>query len=175
MALLFRAERKRKPMTDTFIFPATLEDDPESGETIASFRDVPATHTAAPNTATSAQGDHMIELRAAAMGALEGGVARMITDREPLPTPSVPQPGDLLVPLRLRMAAKLALHRVCRERGIGPAELARRLGCGLREAQRLLDTTHQTRIDRLADAVQRLGGPIPTLAALTAETTAHHA
>jgi antitoxin HicB len=117
----------------------------------------------------------MTELRAEAMGALEEGVARMMADRQPLPTPSAPQAGEMLVPLPLRMAAKLALHRLCREQGIGPAELARRLGCGLREAQRLLDTAHQTKIDRLADAVRRLGGPILTLGAVTGETATHHA
>jgi len=141
-------------MRDDFTFPATLEADPESGETVASFPDVPGAHTSAPTP----DGD-LTTLRAEAADCLEEAVARMLADREPLPTPSAPGPGDLLVPLPLRMAAKLALHRTCREQGIGVSELARRLDCQLREAQRLLDPKHQTKVDRLAEAVHAIGGP----------------
>ena len=134
-------------MNEEYIFPATLEHDAESGETIVEFRDVPGTATSAPVT----DGD-VGDLYAEARDCLEEGVAA--------------RPGDRMVPLPLRMAAKLALHRVCRAHGIGPSELARRLGCDLREAQRLLDTKHQSKVDRLADAVSALGGPMLTLGAV---------
>ncbi len=65
-----------------------------------------------------------------------------------------------MVALRLHMAAKFALHRVCPAHGIGPSELGRRVGCDPRQAQRLLDTKHQSKVDRLADAVSALGGPM---------------
>lgn len=143
---------------DAFVFPATLQHDPESGETIVEFRDVPGAATSAPVT----DGD-VGALHAEARDCLEEAVAARIADGDALPEASSPRPGEVTVPLPLRMAAKLALHRVCRAHGMGPSELARRLGCDLREAQRLLDTKHQSKVDRLADAVSAVGGPILVL------------
>ena len=150
-------------MSETFIFPASLEHDPESGETLVTFRDVPGTVTSAPTPS----GD-MSQLRAEAADCLEEGVAGRIHETATaaeLPTPSPPHVNDMMVPLPLRMAAKLALHHLCRARGLGPRALTRTLGCDLKEGVRLLDTKHQTKIDRLADALARLGGPTLTLGA----------
>lgn len=144
-------------MTD-FVFPARLEHDPESGETIASFPDVPGAHTSAPTP-----GGDQTELRAQAVDCLEAAVGAAIADGDPLPEPSPPRAGDLLVPLPLRMAAKLALHRICRRETIGTSELARRTGVDIKEAHRLLDPWHHSKIDRVADVLARLGGPSLTL------------
>ena len=153
-------------MIEAFIFPASLRYDPESGETVVTFRDVPGTATAAPTP----EGDLTL-LRAEAADCLEEGVAGRIhetTTAGDLPTPSPPRSADLMVPLPLRMAAKLALHRLCRARGLGPSALARSLNCDLKDAHRLLDTKHQTKIDRLAEALAHLGGPTLALVAMPA-------
>ena len=63
------------------------------------------------------------------------------------------------MPLPLRMAAKIALIRSARANRIGPRELARRMGCDSKEAQRLLDPDCASKIDRLAQAVRATGGP----------------
>jgi len=152
---------------NSFIFPAEPEYDPESGETVVSFRDVPGAHTSAPTP-----GGDRTALYAEAADCLAEAVARTIAYREPLPEPSTPGPDDLMVPLPLRMAAKLALHRECRAHGISQRDLAGRLGCHLREAERLLDTRHDSKIDRLADAVRAVGGPILTLDALMPDEAA---
>ncbi len=141
-----------------FVFPAQLEYDPESGETIASFPDVPGAHTSAPTP-----GGDQSELRAQAVDCLDAAVGAAIAEGDSLPEPSPPRPADLLVPLPLRMAAKLALHHICRRKNIGPSELARRTGLDVKEAHRLLDPWHQSKVDRVADVVARLGGPGLTL------------
>jgi antitoxin HicB len=141
-----------------FVFPARLEHDPESGETIASFPDVPGAHTSAPTPNRD-----QTTLRAEAVECLDAAVCAAIADGDPLPEPSPPRAADLLVPLPLRTAAKLALHSICRHQRIGPSALARRAGIDVKEAHRLLDPRHASKIDRLADVLSRLGGPTLTL------------
>jgi antitoxin HicB len=141
-----------------FVFPARLEHDPESGETIASFPDVPGAHTSAPTP----NGDQTT-LRAEAVDCLDAAVCAAIADGDPLLEPSPPGAADLLVPLPLRTAAKLALHSICRRQRIGPSALAQRARIDVKEAHRLLDPRHASKIDRLADVLSRLGGPTLTL------------
>ncbi len=52
---------------------------------------------------------------------------------------------------------KLALYDAMRARGVGKAELGRRLGNHLPHIDRLLDLTHHSRMDALAEALAAVG------------------
>lgn len=54
------------------------------------------------------------------------------------------------------MAVKAALTLAVREAGITKSELARRLGCDVREARRLLDPRYPSKLPRIAEALARL-------------------
>jgi len=138
-----------------YSFPARLlvEDD---GVTVT-FRDVPPAITC---------GETRAEALSEAEDCLDAAIAAMIESGDPLPMPSPPEPGEVLVPVPVLMAAKLALHQAMRARGLaGPEDLARVLGCGVKAAARLLDPEHPSRIDDVVQAVRATGGPVLALQA----------
>ena len=55
------------------------------------------------------------------------------------------------------MSAKAALYLALREAGIGKSELARRIGCDVREVRRMLDPHHPTKLPRIEAALEALG------------------
>ncbi len=138
-----------------YAFPARLTPE-EHGYTVT-FRDVPPAIT---------HGETREEAIREAHDCLDGGIAIMIESGDPLPTPSPPEPGEVLVPVPVLMAAKLALHQAMRARGLaGPEDLARVLGCRVKLAARLLDPEHPSRIDDVVQAVRATGGPALALRA----------
>lgn len=133
---------------DTYAYPATLETD-EDDRTIVTFRDLPGAVT---------DGADRAEALENAGDCLEEAIAAAIAADEDVPSPSKAARGEVVVPVPLRMASKLALHRAMRRNGVGVRELARRLGCDAKEAQRLADPRYMSKIDRLAEAVRAAGG-----------------
>ncbi|WP_366656592.1 type II toxin-antitoxin system HicB family antitoxin [Fodinicurvata sp. EGI_FJ10296] len=130
-----------------FAYPASLE--PDGVGVMVTFRDLTGAITC---------GDTRAEALAEAPDCAEAALEFLLRDGD-APPPSDPLPGEVVVPLPLRMAAKIALIRSARANGIGPGELARRMKCDPKEAQRLLDPDYASKIDRLAKAVQAAGGP----------------
>src|SRR6266446_3139571 len=98
-------------------YPATLTPDPDAGFTVT-FRDVPEAIT---------EGDSREEAVLRAEDALESALAMYIAAKEPLPSPSKPEAGEVIIPLSALGMAKTALYDAMREQGVGRAELARRL------------------------------------------------
>jgi antitoxin HicB len=62
-----------------------------------------------------------------------------------------------LVALPALTEAKLALYSAMRAGKVGKAELARRLNCHLPQIDRLLDLTHDSRLDQMEAAFRALG------------------
>jgi len=112
------------------------------------FRDLPEALT----------DDHSVEdaLHEAA-DCLEEAIAGRIDDGEEIPIPSRARKGEHLVPLPGQMAAKAALYVAMTESGTTKSELARRLGCDVREARRLLDPHHPSKLPRLEEALTAVG------------------
>lgn len=131
----------------TFSYPADIEVDTE-GVTL-SFPDIPGAVTFG---ATRAEA---LDL---APDCAEAALEELLRHGD-VPESARARPDQVIVPLPLRMAAKIALLRSARQYGIGPRELARRLGCDPKEAVRLLDPAHPSKVDRLAQAVRAVGGP----------------
>ena len=94
-----------------------------------------------------------------AIGALEEAIAGRIYDSRDIPTPS---DGKETVILPTLTAIKVLLYRHLRESGIGKAELARRLGWYLPQVDRLLDVSHNSRMDQMDAAMKAIGCQIHT-------------
>ena len=130
-----------------FIYPAQLCQYSED-EVVVSFRDVPHCHTSGGDTAEA-----LLE----AEDALEEAIAGHINRGDSIPTPSVPLPGEYLVPFPVDTAAKAALTIAFRASGLTRVELANRLGVHDRVVRRMLDPHHGTSVNRINDALRVLG------------------
>lgn len=88
---------------------------------------------------------------------LQEAIAARIVDREDIPAPSSPQPGERLVFLPTIVAAKVLLWRSMRENGLRKADLARALGWDQKQVDRLLSPRHTSRPDQIDAAMKVLG------------------
>jgi antitoxin HicB len=128
-------------------YPVRLR--PDTNDTIlVSFPDFPEAHTF---------GDDRNEALARAADLLEDVLADYIDSRRDIPAPSKATRQDRLVTLPVLTEAKVRLYREMRASGIRKAELARRLGCHMRQVDRLLDLSHASRLDQVESAFAALG------------------
>jgi antitoxin HicB len=128
-------------------YPVALMPDPDGGFTVT-FRDVPEAIT---------EGDSREEAVLRAEDALESALAMYIAAKQPLPSPSKAEAGEVMVPLSALGMAKTALYDAMREQGVGRAELARRLRWHLPQVARLLDLRHASRMEHVEAALAALG------------------
>jgi antitoxin HicB len=135
-------------MMRTFVFAARFKADRENGGFVVTFRDVPEAIT---------QGDSLEECKEDAAGALQAAIEGRIMDDLEIPTPSSAKRGEHLVAVPIHTAMKAALYEKIREAGITRVELARRLGIDEKEARRILDPYHSTKVERLEQALATLG------------------
>lgn len=137
-------------MTVVFEYPARLMLD-ETGRLTVSFRDVPEALTDGANRTEA-----LAEAEDALLVALSGYVDEA-RHPKPLPQPSKPRKGEVMIALPLIAAAKFALHDAMREAGLTGAELARRMDLPVTTIRRLLDIRHRSKIEQLALALGELG------------------
>ena len=114
---------------------------------LASFPDVPEALTEG-----ATEREALAEARDCLIAALGG----YIEGRRDIPRPS-PGRGHPLVALPALVAAKIALYRAMRERGLGNAALAKRLGTVEGTVRRLLDLDHRSHIGQVEAALHVLG------------------
>lgn len=134
-------------------YPAQFEPQPEGGFTI-SFPDF-CTPSQPGGGGYSEAADYQEAMHQAA-DLLETIVASHLAEDWDLPTPS-PARGRPLIALDPLLAAKAELHRAMRAAGLTPDQLAGNLGIMPRQARRLFDPKHNSRIDELAAAFAVLG------------------
>ena len=103
-------------------YPCTLIPEPEGGFTVR-FRDVPEAITAGETEAAALR---------AAIDALDTALSFYVEARESVPSPGRPRRGEVPVAPSILAQAKIALYEGMRARGIGKAELARRLETSIR-------------------------------------------
>ena len=127
-------------------YPVVLESDTNQ-TVLVSFPDFPEAHTF---------GDDEGEALARAADLLEDVLADYIENRREIPPPSRPKRGWRFVTLPVLTEAKVRLYREMRSTGIRKAELARRLGCHMRQVDRLLDLHHASRLDQIESAFAAL-------------------
>ncbi len=131
-----------------FIYPVKVEQD-EEGRFVVSFPDIEEAVT---------DGATLMEALEEAQDALDEALAGRINHGEPIPESSQPKKGASCVTPSAQMAAKSALYVAMRELGITKkVDLAQRLHVDEKEARRLLDPHHKTKLPRIEEAIVALG------------------
>jgi len=128
------------------LYPAKLA--PEDGGFVVTFRDIPEAVT---------QGDTREEAISMAADALATAMDFYFEDRRPVPAPSEVRRGEVGIALPTGFSAKVLLLNEMLAQGVTPAELARRLGTSPQVVNRIVDTSHATKIDTIDDALRALG------------------
>ena len=131
----------------TFAYRARFEPGDRRG-VVVSFPDVPEAITEGRNEAE------------ACMRAEEAlGLALLTYPARglPLPKPRARGPGLVSITVEPGIAAKLALLEAIREKGISQRAFARLIGKDEKEARRILDPKHATKLATLTAALRKLG------------------
>ena len=131
----------------SFLYPAKFTRQ-RDGSLLVTFRDFEEALT---------EGADEVEARANAADALSEALMGRIVDGEDIPLPSAARQKEVMVAPEPTIAAKAALHLVARAQGASPAELARRLHTDHKEARRMLDPRHKSKLPRLAEALEAFG------------------
>jgi antitoxin HicB len=92
-----------------------------------------------------------------ARDALETAMEFYFEQSRPVPLPSLPKRGQVLVGLPTSVAAKVLLLNTMLEQGVSASELARRLHTSPQAVNRIVTLGHATKIDTIADAIGVLG------------------
>jgi antitoxin HicB len=131
-----------------FTYSVKLTPDKRDGGYVVTCRDLPEVIT---------QGDTFEEAVAEAADALEEAVAGRIDDKRDIPMPTAKKRGERTVNVPPSMALKAAVYLAVRDAGISNSELARRLRLDEKEARRILDPHHPTKLPRIEAALAALG------------------
>lgn len=127
-------------------YPAFLE--PEGDGFNVTFRDIPEAITC---------GDNREDALEMAAGALLTAMEFYFEDRRPVPLPSEPNEGEVLVPLPASVWAKVLLLNEMLAQRVTPAELARRLNTRPQDVTRIVNLGHATKIDTISAALRTMG------------------
>ena len=127
-------------------YPVRL-DTQDRGAILVSFPDIPEALT---------EGTTERAALAEAEDCLIAALGGYINDQRDIPRPS-PGRGRPLVTLPALTAAKIALYRAMRARGLGNTALAEQLGTAEGTVRRLLDLDHRSHIGQVEAALQALG------------------
>jgi antitoxin HicB len=131
-----------------FTYPVILTPDDVDGGYVVTCRDVPEVVT---------QGESIEDAISEGEGALEAAIEMRIEDSMDVPVPSAKRRGEHLASLPVGIAMKAALYVSMREQNVSKAELARRLGLDEKEARRMLDPKHVTKVPALERALHAMG------------------
>lgn len=131
-----------------FTYPVKLTRDRKDGGYVVNCRDLPEAIT---------QGETIEEALSEAEGALQAAIEGRIEDGLDIPAPSRAKRGERMVSTPITTALKAAVYLAMREQGVSKSELARRMHVHEKEARRMLDPHHQTRIPTLERALAVLG------------------
>lgn len=99
-------------------------------------------------------GEDRDEAIARAVDALEEAIAARMHSRLDIPGPSS---GEVYANLPTLTTVKLMLYQGMRDRGVGKAELARRLGWHLPQVDRVLNVQHSSRLEQMDAALGAIG------------------
>ena len=131
-----------------FCYPATLEKDPQTGAVLVGFPDIAFCHSI---------GSDDDEALLNAVDALITAFEYFENRREPIPTPSVAEPGQPVVWLPVLVASKALLYNTMLASGKRKADLARSLNVSPPLVDRLISMRHKSRIDQIETALAALG------------------
>lgn len=127
-------------------YPARLTRDGDGF--MVSFPDIPEALTGAPSR------EEALDMAA---DALTTAMDFYFEDRRPVPPPSAPKRGQIVIDLPPSVGAKVLLLNEMLVQGTRPAELARLMNVRPQEVNRLTTLRHPTKIDTVAAALRALG------------------
>lgn len=128
------------------IYPVVIE--PDGDGFMASFPDIPEALTS---------GETREQALEMAKDALETAFEFYFDDKRKVPMPSKPKKGQDCIELSASLTAKILLLNEMVVQKVRPSDLARLLNTTPQEVNRLVDLKHQTKIDRIAEALSKLG------------------
>lgn len=130
-------------------YPVTLTpyDDGTDGY-VVTFADIPE---------AISQGDSLDEALQMATDALAVAMEFYFDDNRAVPMPSAPKDGEYVVSLPPSIWAKVLLLNEMLTQNVSQAELAKRMGIIPQKVTRLVNLSHTTKIDTLAQAFGVLG------------------
>ncbi len=131
-----------------FTYAVKLTAEKGTGGYVVTCRDLPEAIT---------QGETVDDALAEAADALEEAIAGRIDDGEVIPAPSRAKRGERIVSVPPSMALKAAVYLAVQQAGISNSELARRMKLDEKEARRILDPHHPTKLPRIEEALSVLG------------------
>lgn len=131
-----------------FTYAVKLTRDRRDGGYVVACRDLPEAIT---------QGETVEDVLSEAEGALQAAIEGRIEDGLEIPAPSAPKRGERLVATPITTALKAAVYLAMREQNVSKSELARRMRVHEKEARRLLDPHHPTKVPTLERALAALG------------------
>lgn len=131
-----------------FVYRARFEPGDQRGRFVASFPDVPEAIT---------DGKGMAETMRNAEEALGMALLSYIDRDLPLPKPRARGADLVSVAVDPDVGAKLALLEAVRERGLSKTAFAKLIHKDEKEARRILDPKHPTKLATLSDALRLLG------------------
>jgi antitoxin HicB len=127
-------------------YPARLKRD--GAGFMVSFPDIPEALTGARSRE---------EALSMAADALTTAMDFYFEDRRPVPAPSAPKRGQVVIDLPPSVGAKVLLLNEMLAQGKRPIDLARLMDVRPQEVNRLTTLRHPTKIDTVADALKALG------------------
>ena len=134
-------------MTTFYVYPVSIRKG-RDGRYLAQFPDVPEALT---------DGATREEAYLEAKDALAEALMSRMADKEDIPVPSEARARRLPLALDPTVALKVALYTAVREQGLTIADLARLLEVDHKEARRLLDPHHVSKLPRLRQALASVG------------------
>jgi antitoxin HicB len=132
----------------SFTYAVKLTRDRKDGGYIVTCRDIPEAIT---------QGESVAATLSEAAGALQAAIEARIEDGLDIPMPSRPRRGERLVATPVTTALKGAVYLAMRDEKVSKVELARRMKLDEKEARRMLDPNHPTKVPTLERALTVLG------------------
>lgn len=134
-------------MVTRFVYPARLEED-EEGFILVTFRDL---------TEAATNGRTREEALEEAADLLNSVLMFRIKYREQMPLPSRARRGEVMIAPDPEVALKAAVYWALQESGMSIAELSRALEVDYKEAQRIVNPRHPTKLGRMVAALNVLG------------------
>jgi antitoxin HicB len=131
-----------------FMYRARFEPGDRRGWFVVSFPDVPEAIT---------DGKGMVEALRNAEEALGLALLSYVDRDLPVPKPKARGANLVQVAVEPDVGAKLALLDAVRERGLSKTAFARMINRDEKEARRILDPKHPTKLTTLAEALRALG------------------
>ena len=131
-----------------FTYAVKLTAEKSAGGYVVTCRDLPEAIT---------QGETVDNALTEAADALEEAIAARIDDGEVIPAPSRARRGERMVSVPPSMALKAAVYLAVQQAGISNSELARLMQLDEKEARRILDPHHPTKLPRIEEALSVLG------------------